>query len=150
MRVLFISMYIATSNITLKKITHHRKYWGNIIVFFKQLTGELFYCAWLPLRPSLKEGPHADPGDYEVRDPCRRSPTQQKEWSRERRHTPLRGVSPFRGPAPYGGSTLHHCLTVTVYLTHTHTHTYTHTHTHTRTHTHTHTLSHTASINTTP
>ena len=73
------------------------KYW----FFFKQLTGELFYCAWLPLHPSLKEGPHADPGDCEVRNPCRRSPTQQK-WSGALPHPPPGGC-PFQRPRPLRG-----------------------------------------------
>ena len=96
-------MYICSSfcitSHPLKKVTHHRKY----ILGKYHLTGELFYCAWLPLRPSLKKGPHvnADPGDYEGRNPCCRSPTQQK-WSGASPH-PAPGDCPFQGPRPLRG-----------------------------------------------
>ena len=82
--------------------SHNYACYSHREVLLKHLTGELFYCAWLPLRPSLKEGPHSDPGDCEVRDPCRCSPTQQKEWSGASPHPPPGGC-PFQGPRPLRG-----------------------------------------------
>ena len=76
-----------------------QKVLGTYYCFF---TGELFYCTWLPLRPSLKEGPHADPGDCEGRNPCRHSPTQQKKLSGASPH-PSPGGCPFQGPCPLTG-----------------------------------------------
>ena len=64
--------------------------------------GELFYCAWLPLRPSLKEGSQADPGD-EPRVSLQSNPAGVvgSVATPPSGGLPLSGAQPPKGALPY-------------------------------------------------